>query len=93
MTPAEFGDLTPAEFIPYINMRIKWQEEQTKMENERFGLITAAIQNANRTKKTDPVHHPSEYFATDKSKVQANKTRIGQFFDGMMAWCGMNGGK
>ncbi|MFA6364742.1 hypothetical protein [Methanoregula sp.] len=51
LTPAEFWDSTPAEFIPYIRERIKWKEEQDKMENFRAGTIAAVIANVNRDKK------------------------------------------
>lgn len=93
LTPAEFGDLTPAEFVPYIDARIEREKEQTKMENERIGLICATLQNGIpvvMVRKTTANRKPSDYFGQPKKaeEPEARKGRIGRIYDTMMAWVG-----
>ena len=96
LTPAEFGDLTPADFMPYINARIKREEEQIKMENERIGLICSILQNGIPTimvKKPGKARKPSDYFGKPSSVKEAKmegplirKTRLERIYDTMGAW-------
>lgn len=93
MTPAEFGDLTPAEFVPYIDARIEWQKEQIKMENERFGLIAATIINGNPyRKKGAKIYQPSDFFKpaqrTDpKLQPQTRESILERSWAALMGWC------
>ena len=95
LTPAEFGDLTPFEFVPYINARIKWHEEQTRMENERIGLIAATLQNGIPTytprKKITP-HQPKDYFRKSAPSESA-KPSLQTLYDKMRSISSMFGGK
>jgi len=96
LTPAEFGDLTPADFMSYINARIKREEEQTKMENERIGTICAVLQNGipiGYIKKGAKVHHPSEYFGKPSAPKEeksedpiSRKSRLDRIYNTMGAW-------
>jgi hypothetical protein len=94
LTPAEFGDLTPFEFVPYINARMKWHEEQTKMENDRIGLICATLQNGiptyTPTKKISP-HQPKDYF--HRAEPVNKKPSMQTLYDKMRSITSMFGGK
>ena len=82
--------MTPFEFVPYINARIKWHEEQTKMENERIGLICATLQNGIPVyfpKKITP-HQPNDYFR----KAESKKPTLHQLYDKMRSVAAMFGG-
>ena len=87
LKPNEFWAMTPAEFNPYIQARVKREEENIKMDNERVGLICAILQNGIPTgspKKGARVHKPSEYFGTSEKIEQ--KPQAQRIFDTMMAW-------
>jgi len=96
LTPAEFGDLTPSDLLPYVNAKIKREEEQIKMENERIGTICAVLQNGipiGYIKKGAKVHHPSDYFgklaAPKKEKPEdpiTRKSRLERIYGCMGAW-------
>ena len=54
MTPREFYQLTPAEFLPWIDAKIVAQKNQMVKENFRAGAICAAITNIYRDRKAYP---------------------------------------
>ena len=100
LTPAEFGDLTPAELSPYITARFEREKEQVKMENERIGLIAAVLQNGIPTvsvKKTNTSHKPSDYFgkSTTDKPAETRKSTTERIYNTMLAWVGATtkGGK
>lgn len=85
--------MTPSEFIPYIEARIKYQEDENTKQNDRIGLLAAILQNGIPTgqpKKNAKVRHPKDYFAkpepkaSEKPKEQAYE----EAFNIMKAWCG-----
>lgn len=81
--------MTPAEFAPYIEAKIKYREEEIKMENGRIGLICAIIQNGvpvGYVKKGAKTHKPSDYFR-DHTETPAEKPKAQTIFDTMNAWC------
>jgi len=86
--------MTLSEFVPYINARIKWHEEQTRMENERIGLICATLQNGIPTytprKKITP-HQPKDYFR--RVDPAPAKPSLQSLYDKMRAVAAMFGGK
>lgn len=100
LTPAEFGDLTPADLNAYIAARLAWQKEQVKMENERIGLIASILQNGIPTisvQKSMNKRKPSDYFKpavpdTD-AKTPTLKDRAQGIYDTMMLWAGATGGR
>jgi hypothetical protein len=85
--------MTPAEFVPYINARIKWHEEQTRMENDRIGLICATLQNGipTYTPKKIKAHHPGDYFTRKKQPV-SQKPSLQTLYDKMKNVCVIFGG-
>jgi hypothetical protein len=81
--------MTPAEIEPYINARVKREEEKTKMENERIGLICSVIQNGvpiGYAKSGAKKHKPSDYFGSSEPKTE-KKDPTQQIFETMNAWC------
>jgi len=101
LTPSEFGDLTPAEFVPYINARIEREKEVVKMENERVGLICATLQNgvpAIMVRKGTDKHRPSDYFgksSDEKPAPESRESNMQKIYNTMLAWVGATskGGK
>ena len=100
LTPAEFGDLTPAELSPYVTARFEREKEAIKMENERIGLIAAVLQNGIPTvsvKKTSVNHKPSDYFGkpSDEKPAETRQSTTERIYNTMMAWVGATskGGK
>jgi hypothetical protein len=104
LTPDEFWDLTPAELNLYIKSRIEWQKEQTKMENDRIGLLAAILQNGIpiiHVKKLSDKHKPDQYFKSlnpeDRPKridPEVRKSKTQKIYDTMMAWANATkGGK
>ena len=95
LTPAEFWDSTPAEFVPYIRERIKWKEEQDKMKNIRFGTIAAVIANVNRDKKKHPAPYKvSDFFPISNPRpAPTAKSGLHQLYDKMRDICSFMGGR
>lgn len=100
LTPAEFGDLTPSELVPYITARLEREKEVVKMENERIGLIAAVLQNGIPTvsvRKTNTSHKPSDYFGkpSEDKPVETRQSTTERIYNTMLAWVGATtkGGK
>lgn len=90
LKPHEFWAMTPAEFEPYINARVKQEESDIKMQNQRIGLICATLQNGipvGLSKKGAKLHQPDDYFKTPKQPEGPQRSRTQMIYDTMMAWC------
>lgn len=83
--------MTPSEFLPYIEAKIKYLEEENTKENDRIGLLAAILQNGIPTgqpKKNAKVHTPKDYFAKPETKVAKPKDqRLEEAYSIMKAWC------
>jgi hypothetical protein len=65
------------------------------MENERFGLIAAILQNGIPTGspvKNAKVHKPSEYFKPAVKVKEPKKPALQTLYDKMRSVCAMMGG-
>ena len=92
LTPEEFGDLAPWEFVPYIQVKIEREKERIKMENERFGLIAATIINSSPyRKKGSKLVKAGDFFVQTSSEKKKGST-LNQLYDKMRNICGMMGG-
>ena len=81
LKPSEFWDMTPGEFNPYIEARIKAKKDEMKMINDRIGLIASILHNGipvfrvkGEIKAPKKKYSPSDYFREDKphDDIQVN---------------------
>lgn len=82
--------MTPAEFTPYIQAKIKHREEEIRMENGRIGLVCAIIQNGvpvGYVKNGAKTHKPGDYFRDTSEQTHDEGSRTQRIFDTMNAWC------
>jgi hypothetical protein len=87
LTPAEFWDLTPAEFRTYIQIRDEWRIKEMEIENQRFGQICATFANVFRNKKEKSSPYvSSDFLSMRKQEPEQKANRLEQFYNAMMAW-------
>jgi hypothetical protein len=99
MKPDEFWNSTPGELIPYLEARIEYIQEQNDIDNQRFGLICAVLQNGipvGLMDKRPKKHTPKDYFRSPKiqrqEKQQSRNDEIQSVYGAMQSWCKVSGG-
>lgn len=75
VTQNVFDRTTPAELRRLVEARNRIEMARERAKDRRAGLVAAAIYNVNRSRKTDKIYQPDDFFRHQGERVNPEEAQ------------------